>query len=255
MSDKVPESLIDLIYRDPHRIPSLSAQIFAGLLKSSEYVTAAKNATDVTLGGGLSTIVSAKGEKKTSSESSSNAKDTREPGDIISVEVLRELENRGWLSESIYTATNSQIIRATGALHLLDPGMLHTAMSMSVDMEANPAKKRGLKNVSEMTGKLKLPPMFYLEEYGPLRRLYFGIVSPLGLVDPIETFGLKHGDTGLDGVVLVGIKEAVGNGFTKLPTIASTMSSAFQHLTALFVPEEAEKVAPICLYRHLERPT
>jgi hypothetical protein len=236
--------LIDFIYRDADRIASLSAQLFRGNLISHEVTKAGKDGKESGLG--LAAVVT--GSHKATSEYSRSEKETRQPHDVATTDLLAKLIEAGRIHSDVTKAPQGGIIRAVGTLHLIDGGLLGIAGKVLEGFSIEGLPNEISKAVGSIMQTIEMPTGFLLD--ATIVQIV-GTLKPDGLSEPLIATYFKHGDAGLAEVEVVGILEkssqepvsVLGSQFftaTKLYT---------QKLGDLLFPTNGIRITPLVIFR------
>jgi len=256
-SDEQAEELYDFLYRDAQRIASYYAQIFNGRLTSIEKSSAEKRSAEKGAKFGMAV---AGADVKQVDELVKSSKNTFEPHDIITIDVLSHLSQSGICQSDIVNAPHGSLVIAKGSLVFMDGLMLDfatvafdTIISTEKAKPKNQQDKATLQSIEMMksfVSKLSFPSSFFLQSEDLVQ--VAGTIKDAGLEEPITTYYFKHGTMGLSDVYVLGIKEISSNPPSSLntPMLAAAKQMA-QALTELVFPQNAIKVTPIALFRKL----
>lgn len=262
MEPVAPRTLLyDFLYRDPVRVASYYAQLFGGHLMAQENTSQKRTTTDKS--GGLMAGI-AKGDYRSSQEGTDGTKDTIAPHDTIVCDLLVRMAEQGRVGEAA-TARPGSIVRATGTLSLVDGSGIRAAMAgvtamlsaqqPRVNREHRRAKGNnnpppnesdiapGIAGLSQLT----FPSLFLLQSS---ELMYYGTVKDVGLDEPVIAFLFKHGEQGLPGVTVLGVKE----GSEPFPSFSDESllgpsRSIMGTVSRMMIPPDGTAITPLVIYR------
>lgn len=250
-----PVPLRDFLYRDNARLASYYAQVFGGRLVSKEVPKSSRTTHGSSYGGNVQIL---KGDKSSSAEAATSEKAVFEPHDVSPVALIDELLSGAFVDCDPIQAPNGRLIHAKGILYLFDGWGLQTALSafegVIVETLTKGHQKRELRDFAKTLkatfGGLSVPSMFLLETDAGVN--FIGTIKPDGLDEPVSAFNFKHGENGLPGVHLLGLKE-VAAPLVRIPETSSLKMT--QGLAKAFgdmlIPEKAQRATAGALYREL----
>ncbi len=116
--------VFDFLYKDPDRIMSYYAQIFAGALTSLEETSSTAGTKKRTAG--LKAVV--EGSAETEDSHTSSARRIVSPHDVITTDVLSRLLQM-CVSENYQEADSGTLVLALGTVHFVDKSMVDMAIA------------------------------------------------------------------------------------------------------------------------------
>jgi hypothetical protein len=262
-----PKTLLyDFLYRDPARVASYYAQLFGGHLTAQENTSQKRSMTENAFGGNAGVV---KGDRKSVTEGAEGSKSVLSPHDTILCDLLIRLAEQGRVREAA-AAPAGAIVRATGALALVDGSGLRaaiaglTAAAAANQPQPNRAHRRGqggpapsagpdltsgLAGLSQMT----FPSLFMLKTP---EAMYYGTVKDAGLDEPVIGFLFKHGDQGLPGVTVLGVKEGA-EPFPTFPEdgLLQPSRGIMGMVSRMMTPPGGVPLTPVVMYRGTGLPT
>ena len=252
------DALYDFLYRDSGRITSYYAQIFGGILSSLEENASERSAVEK---GAEANAAVAKGGVKHTGETVTSSKRLLNPHDVITIDVLSHLVDKGKIGGAIEDAEHGSLVLTKGTLIFVDRSMVELAgvsfSLMIAEEERKPPKQRNhveiqtLKTVTSFLSKLSLPSAFLLQTDEGLQ--VAGTIKDEGMEEPIGSYYYKHGSAGLADVYLIGIKEIPSPAFAMEGNqMMGAGKAAAQLLSNMLFPDDALRVTPIALFRKLE---
>lgn len=235
--------LIDFIYRDAARVASFYAQLFGGHLISSEISDAARQAAERNLGGSLQLL---SGGYKGTEENTRSEKRTVQPHDIVTIDVIAKLRAEGYVQGSVGTAQPGSIIRASGSLTLLDGGLFKTAAEGLASLpDAAP--------LAAILRVMSFPSGFLLKSDDG--HVVAGTIHESGLTESISAINFKHGGHSQAAVEVVGIKErAMPTDFGPTTDLVTAIQKYAEAVQGFLFPPEAIRVAPLAIFRVVQKP-
>lgn len=250
--DEPAAEFYDFLYRDHSRLASYYSQVFSGRLTSIEESLHDKSVAETS--GRLGPAALLSGELKNISEDQRAQRLTRDPLDMITIEILARLRERGFIQD-IDTAPNGGVILLTGGLTLIDRSILNLAMDI-IQPAIKPAKQnRSLtEEQNNMLMGIKafrafdLPAAFHLQ--ADSGTAIGGTLKSGGMEEPIPTYYFKHGASGICDVSVIGIKE-VGSTRTPFPEnhIFAAAQQLAQNFSEFLLPPGTHQVTPLAMFR------
>ncbi|MCE9562890.1 MAG: hypothetical protein K8U57_12670 [Planctomycetes bacterium] len=251
----------DFLYRDPSRVASYYAQLHGGQVLTTEIGGQSREATENLIGGSLTL---AKGERKKTKDYTTTRKEQLAPHDTATVDMIGTLKAKGkFWDKHPKNAPNGSLVQIEGTLSFADSAMLRLASSVDEDTWVSLMSQQGqqgkygkpgrqekatAKLIKALLQSLEIPSVYFL--WTP-EGTYVGSVKEAGLDEPIGGYYYKHGDGGLPGAVVVGIREtATPSAMVNAGLVGATLNMA-QVLRNLVFPEDAIRVAPLAIYRRL----
>lgn len=247
--------LYDFLYRDSSRVASYYAQLFGGRLSSSERVDQDRKNVDLV---GKAVVFGVGGERTSRQETQTSSKEVRDPHDIIITDVLSKLKER-WRDDPV-AAPHGAILIVKGTMTFIDRTMIQlatSALGAVTDAEMRkPAEQRnqgaidGISAIKRFMELVPLPSAFALRTESQV--YVVGTLKDLGMEEPISAHYFKHGNAGLSGVYLVGIKEVPtpSSGMQSAPLLSATNQAA-EALSGLLFPPDAVRVTPLAMFRQI----
>ena len=132
-----------------------------------------------------------------------------------------------------------------------------SALGVAADAEKRkPTKQRnqgaidGFSAIKNFMELVPLPSAFALRTESQVNVV--GTLKDLGMEEPISAHYFKHGNAGLSGVYLVGIKE-VPTPVTdaQAPSLLSAANQTAEALSGMLFPPDAVRVTPIAMFREI----
>lgn len=249
-ADEQKSPLLDFLYRDPTRIASFYAQLFGGLLSSTEISDGSKKAVESGGGGGFPGV--AEGHHKRGNERTEGRKETITPNDVLVTDLITRMiaDTRVFADHS--AAKGGSFVRVSGVLYMLDASIIPIGLS-AIDSVPGLVSKSDRGNMKAVRGAfeaMRIPSVFLLETDSG--NVYGGTIKEAGLDEPIAAFNFKHGAEGLPGVVVLGVKEE-SKPLVRIPTdgLIKATQEFSKIIGRLVIPEAAMKLTPIAIYREL----
>ncbi len=258
-SDSRNPLLLDFLYRDPNRVPSLYAQLFGRLPQTLETTQAGREVRDKSAGIAATVL---KGEIKRSNEEAESRKEISAPSDVLTTDLIHHLQQFQHVRGDIDTAPNGAIVHAEGMLAYADGTVLKLMAELFENQlvetvargsgQAKYSDKKQNKAIATVLHRTSFPSIFQLT--GQDGAKVVGSLKENGLEEPIAAYFYKHGQEQLPDVHMIGIKESAVGGNPEHGTnlIGMTMGFAGMIRKVLF-PEDAIRVTPLVLYRKVGR--
>jgi hypothetical protein len=194
-------------------------------------------------------------------ETTSGARFTYDPHEVITVDVINRLTDAGFINPgSPKFAPHGALVLAKGTLVFLDRSMVQLgvlAFDTLVSAEKTKPKSQQNANLIASLGFLKslmngisIPSAFLLATPDGVQ--IAGTIKELGMEEPISTYYFRHGTAGLSDVYLLGIKEIASTALS-LPgkDLMAAGQQAAKALHEMLFPADAIRVTPILMYRKL----
>ncbi len=255
--EELAGALYDYVYRDTGRITSYYAQLFGGLLKSSERTDADRQTKETA---GKLDLQLFGGTRASTSSIETSLRNVSDPHDIIITDVLRQLVKDNRFHENVGNAPDGALVLEQGSLVFVDGSILRMASpiieALLVQQRKKPRRERdeaalhAMEMVRGLLDKISVPSAYLFKTRSGV--LVAGTLRDEGMVEPISMYHFKHGTTGLSGIYLVGIKEMPTGGWDlpSTPLIGASQQFAVE-LGKLVFPPEAIRLTPLAMFRKL----
>ena len=247
-----PTNMIDLIYRDPIRVPAINAQLFNGLLQTTETSTSAKNTTNKDRGAEVNVgFLKVGGASKTGDENQSQTREVRNPHVLETIDVINFLGSK--VSTDLSSAKNGSLVLIKGLLTFVDPLIFKMATEAAFPTikqnRHNP--KSSANDGGNFLKSIDFPPLFCLSEEDKV--FATGMLHISGLTDSIFGTQLLYAAEALEDVHVLGIKHTSKSLLpSNMHDALRMLPAAYKQLAQLFVPHEATVVSVICIYRRIQ---
>jgi hypothetical protein len=259
-ADKTTVAHFDFVYYDPDRISSLYSQIFRGLLSGMVVEDQDSKSKQNTLGvlGGEETEGQMESTASEGSVSKSFAQ-SFEPHHSLVVDVLRQISECKPMECDPTTASPNSVIVVKGRVAFFDPKILCAGNSPQY-AGTNPAVFAPVQTFA---------PLQTLDRYGaalPITYIFktdggqmvCGNINEDGLTDSTASHYIRYADAGIADVVLVGIKDCIGEDsmfLTPGQQLPAPLFSTGQHTAQLMrsylSPLHAIRVTALAIYREI----
>lgn len=257
MAEEKPRvSLYDFLYKDVTKISSFYAQLFKGNLLQIERIVSEKSSDSSSIKGDIKIIG---GEKKSIEELIESKKETVDPHDMATTDVLAYFVENDYIKD-FTEAKNGDLVLVKGSINFIDKNILEMALvsidffnkSISSFIPAKDGRQKSqiqnlFKMVKDILSKAPFNSLYLLNSNDIL---ISGTIKEQYLDEPISSYYFKHGSSNLPDIYLLGIKEVSSeeSNFSNesLMGFSQTMSKT---INQFIFTSETIKVTPLAIFR------
>ena len=209
--------------------------------------------------GGLSVKILSGGYQKTNEDVISK-KSVFETHDLITTDVLSYLQSNGFIHEDYANAPNGSLILVKGKLFFNDKVLLSvvaqifTAATQQGEplLQSDDEQKLGAILVQEMTSKDFFRPICFLQT--DKGQIIAGTVKEAQLEEPVSSYYLKYGSSGLPDVYIIGVKEdEVLLDEKNLSELVKNLGELTDKISEMLIGVDSLKMTSLAIYRKIER--
>jgi len=242
--------LYDFIYKNKEVIESFYAQMFDGLLMKDNIVKEIGSDEDKSKSVGYS---SSSLKNSSSSHEKEAVNREKKPHDAVTIDTLSILSKN---AKDIKSATNGEIVKIPATVFFLDKALFDTLlpnlfemMSVGLNNKEKKEAKKFFNLINTIFKSIRFDPLCFM--YGS-DFITIGTIKEELLQEPISSYHLKHGRSGLSDVFIIGIKEENTNFLEPKSDLQGGALEIVEGIKNSILPNDAYVVAPIAIYREIE---